>query len=279
MKLATICTIIKCYNEAYYVEWVEHHLNMGFEHIYVYDNESPVRLPNHKQVKIIPFPGHVMQMPCYHAYLNTYADRSIWTAFIDDDEYICLDNLHGVLKQFHSENGISINWQVYGSDGWLFSPKSRLTGFRFYNPSLTGINTHVKTISQNRRMIAQKHPHFALYKNGGYAVDLEGKPVEQKAFRVPALDPALGHIKHYFTGSWEDWVNKCARARSDTGQAYNYATWQSTFNECVACDLEPSAPILEPINVDQGSHDPNQLELDFNKRRSLWESLKTVIRL
>ena len=105
MKFA-LCAIAG--NENLYIrEWVEHHLNIGFDKIIIYAND-PKEDPNlilfdyvmQNKVEIIPwyktntpdgsFQGMV-QCPAYNDCLHRYGIEFDWIAFFDIDEFLTME--------------------------------------------------------------------------------------------------------------------------------------------------------------------------------------------
>ena len=77
------------------VEWIEYHLNLGFEKFYLYDNESSdnpqeILRPFIKNNKVVYtfFPGKGMQLRAYNDALKKYRYKIHYMAFIDLDEFI-----------------------------------------------------------------------------------------------------------------------------------------------------------------------------------------------
>lgn len=100
MKVA-ICTIAKLENH-YIDEWVKFHLNLGFDHIFIYDNndknsENISDVITDEKVTIIDVQGiHLIenQTVQYWAYKKCYlenSDKFDYILFMDVDEFLILD--------------------------------------------------------------------------------------------------------------------------------------------------------------------------------------------
>ena len=90
----SICSIFK--NEGPYLkEFLEYHLLMGFEHFYLYNNNSD---DNYKEVlqpyvesgivTLVEWPVVPGQGPMYDHWYATYRHESSWVSFLDLDKYI-----------------------------------------------------------------------------------------------------------------------------------------------------------------------------------------------
>ena len=131
MKSAIVC-IAKL--EYYYIEeFVKYHLLLGFNKIYIYDNEdkpiyNKILKDYLKYIKIIHMPGNDYENGVqYHAlehFINNfmYKDELTHVAHIDCDEFIVLKK-HNQIKDFIEEYiiedcaGIAMNWRFFGSNG------------------------------------------------------------------------------------------------------------------------------------------------------------------
>src|SRR5207244_8928641 len=90
----TACLMFK--DAATYLdEWLRFHLNVGFDHFYLFDNNSsddyrPIVQPfiDAGQVTLAIWPG-VAQMDRILAHcLDANRDAARWMAFLDDDEFL-----------------------------------------------------------------------------------------------------------------------------------------------------------------------------------------------
>ena len=74
-------------------EWIGHHLDIGFEHIHVFDNSLKLKPECDKygdRVSYQPVHGHPRQYRLYDAYINGMSEAE-WVMPIDDDEFMWLD--------------------------------------------------------------------------------------------------------------------------------------------------------------------------------------------
>ena len=83
MKVALVC-IAK--NEDHYIEeWVDYNLKLGFDHIFIYENDWRCSLDNPKVTKI-PFDGRSKQIEAYNNFLTHSSSEYQWVAFFDVDD-------------------------------------------------------------------------------------------------------------------------------------------------------------------------------------------------
>ena len=133
-----ICTLAKMEN-AYIAQWVRYHLQAGFDHIFIYDNNTPNYAPLADcipadlagQVTIVDwrnrqFSEHTPNVEVYDDWLVANADNYDWCAFVDCDEYIRMGRnleelLGGVPDIF---DAMALNWRVIGDSGIIEGDES-----------------------------------------------------------------------------------------------------------------------------------------------------------
>lgn len=132
-------------NEAPYLkEWIEYHRLIGFEHFYLFNNESEdnyleVLQPYIKKgiVELTDVPGisatqyeHACkQYAAYNQTLKKTKKDVKWLALIDADEFIVpiqKDNLLDVLKDYEDHGAVYVNWLMFGTSGCEKIPPNRL---------------------------------------------------------------------------------------------------------------------------------------------------------
>ena len=161
-----VCAIAKQENH-YIYEWAKHHLDVGFVHLHIYDNndidgESIIDVFRgtdiEGQITIHDVRGMTkMQMVVYQ---QCYEQEDFdWCAFIDIDEFITFTEPRMSICDFLSDKqrfeAVHLNWLCYGDDGQLTSD-GRDVRERFKHPiepldfKVTYItipsNTHIKSI-------------------------------------------------------------------------------------------------------------------------------------
>ena len=158
MKVGLVC-IAKL--EYYYIEeFVTYHLLLGFDTIYIYDNED---LPTYYKIlkdylnyiKIIHLPGNEYEKGVQYIALDhfiknfMYKDNLTHICHIDCDEFIALKK-HKKIKDFIKEYikgdcaGIGMNWRYFGSNG-LKKYNNRPILERFTKCDKYG-DKHIKTL-------------------------------------------------------------------------------------------------------------------------------------
>jgi len=195
-------------------EWVAYHHFIGFEKIYIYDNDShpPVRdsiadFYDRHICDSYTIPGKAMQLVAYNHCLKNHGDEFEWLAFFDLDEFLCLvqdKDARTLLRDYEQFSALSINWSVFSSSGKLSSP----TGFVTEN-----YTQHIK-YSVNSKCIVRpatvKMPftsHHFLYHHG-LAVNAMNHP-SLGAYTPLAIDKV--RLNHYQYKSQQDYEERLRR--------------------------------------------------------------------
>lgn len=125
-----ICAIAKNENE-YINEWVNHHINIGISHIFIYDNNDSTfedvltRIDRKDKVTIIRYNDkHIqgMQRKLYEEFYHKYNHKFNWCGFLDIDEFLVgIDNVNKFFNQdkFKKYDQIRIKWKLFGDDDFI----------------------------------------------------------------------------------------------------------------------------------------------------------------
>lgn len=163
-----ICAIAKREN-LYVNEWVNYHLNLGFDKIYLYDNNDEDYpfvgnyISNLDKVEIIKWNidsnRFINQELSYRHFIENYSQLYDWVAFIDIDEFIHIDTLDvkDFLSRFSGEDNIALNWHIYGDDDIIEGNESIPVRDRFKINKITMDFSVYKTIC-NLKM----HPNYRV---------------------------------------------------------------------------------------------------------------------
>lgn len=217
-------------NEGKYIkEWLNYYHLLGFEKIYVFDNESnddtyEVLMPFIKKgyVEYHQIKGKARQMDAYNKALNISRKETRYLAILDADEFIFLPNenddfLIKINKLFHNDShvgGVVINWLIFGSSGYKKKPNGLVTQtYMYHSKANFKINKHVKTICNPRKVAGVLNPHYVEYNLGMYSVNTNGDII-RGAFSEYNPNTSI-RLNHYFTKSKEEFIKKRARGMAD----------------------------------------------------------------
>lgn len=137
-----ICGMFK--DEAPFLkEWIEYHLIIGIDHLYLYNNNSTDNYAeilepyiNQKIITLIDWPYDHSQMECYKHFHDTYRHETMWYTYLDIDEFFCLrDNITIMdwLQNHKHYPVIFVNWLMFGTSGQMKHDYSTLVIEQYIN--------------------------------------------------------------------------------------------------------------------------------------------------
>lgn len=227
---AVICCIAKCENP-YIDEWVQYHLALGFDHIYIYDNNDlngeifPSNIAENSKVTIINCRGKLSyQEIAYTLFYKEYSLNFDWVAYIDVDEFITFSkessiaNVHDFLSRFSTDvDIIHLNWMCYGD-----SDTTDISTWKVIDRFVTPLeydkkvqynfpeNNHVKPIIRGGMEIGDRMINVHTPREGEYKVaDANGCTIENSCFKP--YDFSVAYIRHYVTKTIYEWLAKISR--------------------------------------------------------------------
>ena len=243
-----ICVIAK-HEDPYIHEWIQYHLKLGVDHIYLYDNHfvshyHPLATEYSKRVTVFHLPGHCMQMSAYYHFLH-YARalpgdvRPTWVAFIDVDEFIVIRGdsaslIRALMATVRDDAGaLGLNWVLFGNNDQETHDTGRGVLERFTRRQ-QGVNPHIKSIVRLDAVQQMISPHHAAFIDPAtVARDCDGVPIAGPYH--PLGNDRVACIHHYFTKSNEEFYQKCQRGRADIS---DYRTFEADFHRHNFNDLE-----------------------------------------
>ena len=209
-------------NEKRYIsEFINHHLNLGFDKIIIYDNndkssdECYFHLANEK-VDVIDARGKInYQKRAYKHCYNKYKNENGWMFFLDIDEFLIIKtDIHSFLSnpRFERFNQILFNWRMMSDNNLVtFEDKPLLQRFtkpchqskKFHGCSLNKyVKCCVRLISKIED-IHLKNVHFV--KNIKPCCNPRGKVIKA-ARHKSKICYANGYIKHFQYKTIEEFV-------------------------------------------------------------------------
>jgi len=235
----SICLIIRDENE-YLEEWLRWHIGQGIEHFYLYDHGSKIpvaiflkKLPKKIQAKItvIDFSGthENAQLEAYADCLKNFKLESRWIGFVDADEMVrvkCNKTMVEFLKEYEEFAGIMANWVLYGANGQVKKSNKPLRE-RF--TTITPIDDDFKLGKVFvQPLLMQSMVIHNGYTLEGFDIVDENKQILPQASVGPKIKTTnLICIDHYFTKSYEEWLEKMKRGSCDPSY---YRRYNEFFN-------------------------------------------------
>jgi hypothetical protein len=225
MKVALVC-IAK--NEDNYIEeWYNYHKKIGFDHIFIYQNNWRCTLEKEDITKI-EFDGIAVQTNAYNNFLETYKNDYDWVAFFDVDEFLVLhknNNIKEYLFNYDNSDAIAINWLLFGDNNINKIDNNYKVVDRFTKRQ-NSINQHIKTIVKlNRNIIMNVHSPA----NSNW-IDSNSK-ISNGPFNIEGTIDKI-QLNHYFTKTLPEFLEKQDRGRADTNIKRNVSEFHScNYNE------------------------------------------------
>lgn len=225
MKIALVC-IAK--NEDNYIEeWINYHLKLGFNKIFIYENDWRCNIDNENIVKI-PHDGHAKQYSAYNHFIQNYNKEYDWAAFFDVDEYLVLHKhktIKSFIKKYGVKSSIAINWVLFG-DNNIKEVNNNYNIISRFTKRQDEVNIHIKVISKLRNDIVFNLPH----NTNREWIDTCGNIGRGPFNRNCNIDVA--QLNHYFCKTYPEFIEKVKRGRSDIGTIRDLSDFERhNFNE------------------------------------------------
>lgn len=250
------CLIIRDDNE-YLPEWLEWHIGQGIECFYIYDHGSKIpvcetvkSLPQEikSRLKIHDFGGshEFAQHEAYNDCLKKYAGESRWIAFIDSDEMIRVktgQTLQAFLREYEDYAGLFIKWIVYGANGQK-NKSDAPCRVRFSKESPSKASENVGKVIVQPAFMRKMLTHNGYTKEGFCVVDEHKREVGAAQVYQENGTADLICLDHYYTKSYEEWLNKIKRGSCDPYYSRKYAEFFE-YNPDMEYCRESTFPIQE----------------------------------
>jgi len=228
MKFA-VCAIAK--NEFNYInEWVAYQKIVGFDDIYIYDNNSNdgtsellINLDSKNIINRVFWPrleGVAPQRAAYAHFLEKFSYKYDWVFICDLDEFLIVDCQNvkkfvdlAILKN-SDVSAIAIPWLIFGADEQA-NYRPELVIERFKNCH-SQCDKRVKTlfrpdsVYQMRTHIVDLHKGVYLDNSFNAAEWSSKMPID-----LSKPDKGYARVHHYFTKSYEEWIKRKSLPKAD----------------------------------------------------------------
>lgn len=206
MSAALVCVAKE--EDRYLGEWIDYHLKLGFDRIFVYQNDWRYKGPVRPEVTLEVFDGLIQQINTYNRFLDSYGSEYEWVAFMDVDEFLCLKrhaNVTDFLKNYRDH--VAINWVLFGSSG--LPDTGELGVLRRFVRRQVGVDKNIKSI-------VKVHPQLRMRIHRPVDI-LQGTHFENIAgVYNPDGDDSIAQVNHYFCKTRQEYKLKQDRGRADS---------------------------------------------------------------
>lgn len=217
--------------ELYFKEWIEHHLRLGIEHIFIYDNNDEEGLEeflknrlsaeDFGKIEVIPWRERMafQQWTALEHCAALHENDVKWLLSIDLDEFLILEKpMQEFLSEFADASEVYFSWENIGADGQLHYEA---------RPVMERFKTRVqcKDFGQGKVMfrpdrLAAWEIHGAKLKKGKIVNVLHEEITPPDSFNYIYR---TAWIRHFFTKSLEEWKMKIERGCADNLYCRRYA--------------------------------------------------------
>lgn len=208
-------------------EWLCHHLAVGVEHFFLYDNGSDDDLHavlrpyvSHGVATLTWFPLRGGQRDANNHALRCFGGTCQWLAYLDLDEFLVPHGEQGVpdlLASLPDADQVLVARREFCFSGHRERPEGLVT--EAYQqasedvPRVAGSNVLAKPIVRPERVV-RVGVHAAVTVSGA-TIDVAGRRVpEAKPLADPVYAPL--QVNHYYTRSWAEFEAKRARTSTST---------------------------------------------------------------
>ena len=204
---SSVILLIKNENR-YLQEWLDWHLGLGFEHVYIYDNGTTEKVQDiinlyseeiREKITVIDWSGHHthIQQDAYNHFLENYKQDVRWGLFIDSDDFLrftegVTTKVNEFLKSYEDYTeiwGYEVEYDANGQE--VYEDKPVRERFTYQTDVKEGF--YWKNFIQVNRIDSFKM-HYAYYDESKHLM-----------YKNNERNKDLFVIDHYYTKSWEEW--------------------------------------------------------------------------
>lgn len=232
---AIVCIAKKESN--YIEEFVQYHLKLGVDYIYIYDNEDVptyhTLLSKYKQVFVKHLPGKKyvggpQTKALHHFTTTTMKEKHITHVLhIDIDEFIVLkqhSHIHDFIRFYIKTNnndvkcaGIGMNWRYFGSSGHIIYENKPV--IERFTKCAKNLNHHIKTLYNKDFFGGYNECHSIRTNNKQYPVLSTSGKVITNAFNEEKENEVI-QLNHYKCKTLEEFKEIRKRGRADIPEFY-----------------------------------------------------------
>jgi hypothetical protein len=206
MKVALVC--IAKDEDNYIDEWIVYHTKLGFDKIFVYQNDWQYNI-EYDIIEKIEFNGSARQIEAYNEFMQNRSSDFEWICFLDVDEFITLKkhkDIKSFIEDYKDSECIALNWHFFGDNTIEFD--NEYSVIKRFKKRHYDSNGHVKTIVKTNKSI-----HMEVHAPNINWVDVE-KNVGNGPFSKYSND-SIAFIAHFFCKTEQEFTRKVNRGRAD----------------------------------------------------------------
>lgn len=231
-------------DETHIKEWVAHHLNLGFDHIFIFDHKSVIPIqsqfkPNiNLTIRKIDGTGNI-KGPCMENAINYAKNKQYdWMMYLDADEFLVLNSYKSIQDIINANptcNQICFNWIMFGSNHLTNDPEGMI--LENYIRCSSKINQHVKSIVKVSAVSGVYNAHIFRTNDITNSINCYNstkvKHHEPWFFRIEDKDytelPA--YIAHYIYQSYSIYKKRRTARQRDDGTVYRVSYTEEELHQ------------------------------------------------
>ena len=220
-------------NEHLYIkDWMNHYLRIGFDKIYIYDNDDPGTksikryLPQTDKVEVINIRGRKEKNLHHKVFTEFYKTYKFdWCLFCDVDEFLSgVQNIHIYLSlpQFRNASQIRVKWRLFGDDNKITRDMNKPVYCCFHKVITSSLSRDLKKKSNLENQgkafvrgglpnVVFHSPHYACYYDINHIIpsilpsgrQCFSRVVIKEDYRFESL-----FLNHYMTKSLSEFINQ-----------------------------------------------------------------------
>ena len=209
-------------------EWLCHHMAIGVDHFFLYDNGSTDELhevlkpyADHGIVTTVYFPMRGLQRDANNHVVRFFGATTEWLAYVDIDEFLVPEQdeqIGEIMRRFGDAEQVLVSRREFCYGGHRTPPAGLVTeAYREYSVNVPRVGTSeilAKPIIRPAGTV-RVGIHNATTVHGR-TVNTAGRPTSEEATVIE--DPSYANLQmnHYFTKSWQEFQAKRGRATTST---------------------------------------------------------------
>ena len=231
-------------DESKILEWVVHHQNLGFTHIYIFDHKSisPIKniLKNNTNVTVNRIDTNIIKARLIiNAHKVAVTKKYDWMLYLDSDEFLILnkhDKVSDFLNMYNNYDQVGINWLMFGSNNLNNKLNNDQTMLESYTKCQNRLNPHIKTfLNLRNKKVWPLTPHVYKLKNMNKSVDVEFKPLNKKTPYFnhigKSYNDVTAYIAHYYYQSYETYISRKIKLPRDDNNKYRSVISKEQFHK------------------------------------------------
>ena len=245
-----VCIFTNARDEKHIKEWISHHLNIGFDHVYVFDHKSIIPIkeqiqPN-KSITIMRIDydkDHLKEHLMMKARDIAKASDIEWMLYLDADEFFIMkdyNDVHKFIEKYSYYNQVGFNWLVFGTNYLSHEPEGML--FENYTRCTSSFDIRIKCFVRPNQIITTLSPH--VFKISDMKLSINGithKPLHTNnpshyAVKTPYIE-APAYIAHYMYQSYSVYLSRKVNMPRDDTNAFRPKLSEGELNNNGSNDI------------------------------------------